>query len=122
MRDRISTILAALSATGLLTGCSFLGASYAVTDAALATRTESALGLAAGEFTISDRVDEGTTTRYKVSTAEGRRFNCFVGGALSVMGKTVSEAVCTPMGAPAAASSAGSSAPCDALRRAAKQC
>lgn len=88
------TFLTALLAAAATTGC----ASIAVTDEAIADRTAFALGLAKGDFTISNRVDDGTTTRYSVKTKAGQEFNCFVGGSISVLGRVVSEAICTKKG------------------------
>ncbi len=87
------TCLLALSAA-LTTAC----ASVAVTDQAVVDRTAFALGLDKSAFTISNRVDEGTTTRYSVRTKSGQDFNCFVGGSISVIGRSVSEAICTKKG------------------------
>jgi hypothetical protein len=78
----------------LAAGC----ASIAVTDEAIVDRTAFALGLGKGDFTISNRSDEGTTTRYSVRTKAGQDFNCFVGGSISVLGRSVSEAVCSKKG------------------------
>lgn len=89
----LSLLCAAALATA---GC----ASLAVTDEAIVDRTAFALGLAKGDFTISNRTDEGTTTRYAVKTKSGQEFNCFVGGSISVLGRVVSEAVCTRRGEP----------------------
>lgn len=83
-------VFAALAATGC--------ASIAVTDDAIVDRTAFALGLAKGDFTISNRTDEGTTTRYSVRTKSGQDFNCFVGGSIGVLGRSVSEAICTKKG------------------------
>lgn len=83
-------VFAALAASGC--------ASIAVTDEALVDRTAFALGLAKGDFTISNRTNEGTTTRYAVRTKSGQDFNCFVGGSIGVLGRTVSEAICTKKG------------------------
>lgn len=88
------TTLAALTAAVFSAGC----ASIAVTDEALVDRTAFALGLAKGDFTISNRTDEGTTTRYSVRSKAGQEFNCFVGGSIGVLGRTVSEAICTKKG------------------------
>ena len=79
-----------------LTAC----ASLAVKDEAIVDRTAFALGLNKGDITISQRVDEGTTTRYSVRTRSGQDYNCFVGGSFSVMGRSVSEAICTRKGEP----------------------
>lgn len=84
--------LVALSAAGC--------ASVAVTDQAIVDRTAFALGLDKTAFTISNRVDEGTTTRYAVKTKAGQDYNCFVGGSFSVVGRSVSEAICTRKGEP----------------------
>ncbi len=87
---------AGLVVVGML-GC----ASVAVSNDALVDRTAFALGLAKSDFTISQRVDEGTTTRYQVRTRAGQEFNCFVGGSISVIGPSVSEAICSRKGEPA---------------------
>ncbi len=102
-------------------------ASAAVTSDALEDRTSRALGLERGQFTISERVDEGTATRYAVLAKSGRRYNCTVGGSFNVLGRVVSDAICTEMGKPAgAANSAPTGAPntatCNALLRAAGKC
>lgn len=81
-------------ALALTSGC----ASIAVTDDAIVERTSFALGLAKGTFTIENRVDDGTTTRYSVKSNRGEQFNCFVGGSISVIGRSVSEAICTKKG------------------------
>jgi hypothetical protein len=73
-------------------------ASLAVTDEAIVDRTAFALGLDKSAFTVSARVDDGTTTRYAVRTRAGQEYNCFVGGSISVLGRSVSEAVCTKKG------------------------
>ncbi len=91
-------LLAALVVTAAASsGC----ASVAVTDQAIVDRTAFALGLDKTAFTISGRVDEGTTTRYAVKTKAGQEYNCFVGGSFSVLGRSVSEAICTRKGEPA---------------------
>ena len=97
MKSDLSMLLltAALAVgSAFTTGC----ASIAVTDEAIVDRTAFALGLGKGDFTVSNRVDDGTTTRYSVKTKSGQDFNCFVGGSISVTGRTVSEAICTKKG------------------------
>ncbi|MGE0675189.1 MAG: hypothetical protein AB7O64_19270 [Methylibium sp.] len=84
----------ALLIAALATGC----ASLAVTDEAIIDRTAFAIGQNKGDFTISNRTDEGTTTRYSVRTKAGQEYNCFVGGSFSVLGRSVSEAICTKKG------------------------
>lgn len=76
-------------------------ASIAVTDDAIVDRAAAALGLNKGEFTVSNRTDEGTTTRFQVRTKTGQEYHCFVGGSISVLGRSVSEAICNKRGEPA---------------------
>ncbi|GAB4560072.1 MAG: hypothetical protein IV105_06675 [Rhizobacter sp.] len=91
------TLLVALAVAAVAAaGC----ASMAVTDQALVDRTAFALGLDKSAFTISNRTDEGTTTRYAVKTKAGQEYNCFVGGSFNVTGRSVSEAICTRKGEP----------------------
>lgn len=87
---------ALLVTTALSAGC----ASLAVTDDAIVDRTAFALGLGKSDFTISNRTDEGTTTRYSVRTKTGQDYNCFLGGSFSVLGRSVSEAICSKKGEP----------------------
>ena len=86
--------IASLLILVLVAGC----ASIAVTDQAIVDRTAFALGLDKTDFTISNRVDEGTTTRYQVRTKSGLEHSCFVGGSFNVLGRSVSEAVCSKKG------------------------
>ncbi len=115
-------MIATLAFAGLLQGCAMLGAERNVSDADLIPRTETAIGLSASQFTISDRTNEGVTARYKVKTSTGKQYNCFVGGSLTGIGKSVSEAVCTPLDGSAPAAQPASGKPCDALSRAAGRC
>jgi hypothetical protein len=85
-----STLLIAL----LAVGC----ASVAVTDSAIEERTAFALGLQRGSFTISERKDDGVRTQYAVQTKAGQRYNCYVAGSFSVIGRTVSDAICNKPG------------------------
>lgn len=87
--------LAAVPALALLLGgC----ASVLISQDHLQQRTATALGLDAGEFTISNRSDEGGTTRYQVRTRAGQTYFCSVGVAASVLGRTVTDALCTRKG------------------------
>lgn len=81
----------------VLTGC----ASLSITDDKIAERTALALGLNAGSFTVHDRQDEATSTRYLVKTKGGEQYNCTVGGFISLFGRVVSDAICTKRGEPA---------------------
>ncbi|WP_346288291.1 hypothetical protein [Zoogloea sp.] len=107
----------------LLLGSGMVGcASVAVTDDAIVQRTAFALALDSKDFTVSNRVDDGTTTRYQVRTRAGRQYNCFVGGSISVLGRTVSEAICTETGRDGAARPAATPGGCNALLKAAGKC
>lgn len=80
-----------------IAGC----ASMAVTDEAIVDRTAFALGLNKGDITVSNRQNDGTTTRYNVRTKSGQEYNCFIGGSFNVLGRSVSEAICNKKGEPA---------------------
>lgn len=84
-------------ALSLLAGC----ASMVVSDDVIVQRTAFALSIDASSFTISSRMDEGTTTRYSVTTKTGRKYHCFLGGSISIAGKSISEAICNALGEPA---------------------
>jgi hypothetical protein len=92
----IKNAAALLCSAAIAAGC----ASIAVTDEAIVERTAFALGLNKGDFTVNNRTNEGTTTRYSVRTRSGQEYNCFVGGSISVVGRSVSEAICTKKGEP----------------------
>lgn len=88
-------LLLTMLATALISsGC----ASIAVTDRALVERTSFALGIAKEDFTISNRVDEGAASRYVVRTKSGQTYRCLVGGSIGLLGRAVSDAVCTKDG------------------------
>ncbi len=111
----IAAVIAAIT-----TGC----ASVAVTEDALQQRTAFALSLEKNDFTISDRADNGVTTHYKVTTKAGKKYNCYVEGSVSVVGRVVSDAICRDA-AGAANASPNSGAPnpsCNELLKAAGQC
>ena len=76
----------------LCSGC----ASVAVTDNTLEQRTANATGMAVGSFTMTDRVDDGLTTRYLARGKSGQTFNCYVTGTVSFLGRQVSDAQCYP--------------------------
>ncbi|MET3497329.1 hypothetical protein [Variovorax boronicumulans] len=125
---------ALLMAAALAGGC----ASTAVTDDAIVTNTSRALGLPPSAFTISNRADSGVQTTFIAKTDGGRTYNCYVEGAVSMVGRVVSDAVCQEMrqtDAPASARRGGNARPaagtapapaptqaCNALLRAAGRC
>lgn len=111
-----SWLLGGLACAGIV-GC----ASVAVTDDAIVQRTAFALNVEHKDLTIYNRVDDGTTSRYQVKTRAGRQYNCYVGGSISVLGRTVSEAICTETGRDGAARPAAP-AGCNALLKAAGKC
>ncbi|MFZ3118563.1 MAG: hypothetical protein WA159_09605 [Variovorax sp.] len=115
--------LSAFAVVVALAGC----AATAVTSDALQKNTAFALGVDSSAFTISDRVDEGVKTTYRVATRSGKTYSCYVTGAISITGRNVSDAICTEMGKPAGATAgpAGRStnpANCNALLKAAGRC
>ena len=73
-------------------------ASMAVTEESLEQKTAFALGLDKGEFTISNRVDDGLQTNYVVKTKKGQVYNCYVTGTIAIMGRVVSDAMCNKKG------------------------
>lgn len=90
-----------------------------VSDDAIVQRTSAALGMEVGTFTISDRVNESMIVRYKATTNAKHVYNCTMGGSVSLLGAVPSDAICTPMGAAAAAAMASQ---CNALLKAANKC
>ncbi|MDR3159225.1 MAG: hypothetical protein LBU11_09525 [Zoogloeaceae bacterium] len=109
----------AVICAGLLSGC----ASVAVTQDVLQRNTAHALGIEVGAFTISDRVDEGVKTSYRVKTKAGRQYSCYVTGVMSYAGRTVSDALCTELGGgKKPASGGGKGQQCNDLLKAAGKC
>ncbi len=96
LSTRLLTVTLAAGAS-FTTGC----ASIAVTDDAIVERTAFALGLSKSDFTVNNRVNEGATTRYNVRTKSGQEYSCFIGGSIGLLGRAVSEAVCSKKGEPA---------------------
>jgi hypothetical protein len=94
MKINRTPALAALAPLVFAAGC----ASLAVSDEAIVERTAFALGLDKGSFTIENRVDDGVATRYSVKTKRGDQFNCTLGGSISVIGRVVTDALCTKKG------------------------
>jgi hypothetical protein len=105
-----------------LIGC----ASVAVSNDAIETNTAQALGLQKGAFEVTDRVDEGLKSTYNVRTVKGRTYSCYVTGTISVMGRVVSDAMCseTGKGVKPGAAPATQTSPkeCNALLKAAGRC
>ncbi len=76
-------------------------ASTLIGDDVIADRTASALGMNKSDFTIGSRSDDGSSTRYQVRTRTGQEFNCSVGVTVSVLGRQVTDALCSKKGEPA---------------------
>jgi hypothetical protein len=72
-------------------------ASISTTDDAVKTRAASALGVSASDVEISDRRNSGVRTDF-VAKANGKVYNCYVTGAVSITGRTVSDAICNAQG------------------------
>lgn len=82
----------------LLVGC----ASMVVKEEHIVKKTAMALGLQKGDFTISDRVDDGLQTTYTATTKAGKKYNCYVEGSFSFgTGGVVTDAICSEPGKPA---------------------
>ncbi|WP_374658129.1 hypothetical protein [Inhella sp.] len=90
----MTRLLCPLAACLLLSAC----AATLINPQHLQDRTSRALGLESSEFTISQRSDEGGTTRYQVRTRSGQEYHCSVGVAPSILGRTVTDALCTRKG------------------------
>ncbi|MBZ0067862.1 MAG: hypothetical protein K8F26_03530 [Thiobacillus sp.] len=114
------TLASVAAFVALASGC----ASVAVSNDAIEQNTAQALGLAKGSFTIADRVDDGVKASYTVKTNTGKQYACYVTGSVSVVGRVVSDPICSEVGKsgkPAAgAGAAGGS--CNALLKAAGKC
>lgn len=83
--------LAALLSTA---GC----ASTLIGQDDLAERAAAAVGVSVGEITISQRVDSGGSTRFQARTKSGQAYNCSIGVVVSVLGRQVTDAICTRHG------------------------
>lgn len=122
----IARTLVRAAVTAILLAASSGCASVAVTSDSIEERTAFALGIGTQDFTISDRVDSGVRTDYRVQTRDGARYACYVTGIISVIGRNISDAICSRQGAateaakPADAGSAPAS--CNALLKAAGKC
>lgn len=128
---RLVTVSVVLAAA-FTTGC----ASMAVSNDAIEQNTAFALGLEKGTFAISNRVDEGIKSTYSVKTDTGKKYSCYVTGAVSIAGRVVSDAICNEIGKPTemakpaeigkpakpAKPKNGTGASCNALLKAAGKC
>ena len=94
MQITIGAHTSAWTLAALCSGC----ASVAVIDNTLEQRTANASGMAVESFTITDRVDDGLTTRYLAKGENGKTFNCYVTGTVSFMGRQVLDAQCNSPG------------------------
>ena len=125
--SRILTTTLAAAIAAVCAGC----ASVAVTNDAIEERTAFALSLSKGAFNITNRVDDGLRSSYSVTTNSGKKYNCYVSGTVSVVGRVVSDAICNEVGGGVGVSGGpgktnptgnASSAPCNDLLKAAGRC
>lgn len=100
-----------------LTGC----ASVAVSDSDIEQKAAQTLGLQKGSFKVSDRMDNGIQTHFSVQADSGEKYSCYVTGAISVVGATVSDAICNSATA-AASKPQTDGEQCNALLKAAGKC
>jgi outer membrane murein-binding lipoprotein Lpp len=111
---------AVLSAALLASGC----ASVAVTDDAIQRNTAVALGVDSASLVVSNRVDEGVKTTYIAKTTAGKIYNCYVTGTVSVVGRVLSDVMCTEFGKSSAPKTKQpvNARSCNALLQAAGRC
>lgn len=109
---KYAALALAAAFAAMASGC----ASVAVSNDAIEQNTARTLGLSKGSFSISDRVDDGLKASYTVRTGAGKRYACYVVGTVSVVGRVVSDPICSEGGKPAAGGS------CNALLKAAGMC
>ena len=104
------------------TGC----ASVAVSNDSIVNSTAMALSIDKNAFTVSDRVDSGIKTTYTVKTNSGEKYSCYVTGSVSIVGRTVSDAICSKPGTEANKKAtdqpAKNDSSCNALLKAAGKC
>ena len=116
-------VISMLSVFGVV-GC----ASVAVTEDAIVSSTAMALSADKSTFTITDRVDSGIKTTYNVKTNSGEKYSCYVTGTVTVVGRTVSDAICSKVGGSSGSTEkpadkpAKSDSSCNALLKAAGKC
>lgn len=118
MKNKVLASSVCACAVSVLSGC----ASVAVTDDAIKTNTARAISADPSTLVISERSDSGIQTSYKAITADGRSFNCYVTGMVSVVGRTVSDAICSPAAPISTTNLAPATSQCNALLKAAGKC
>ncbi len=73
-------------------------ASVAVNESSILDHTAATLGVSPSQLTISDRQDAGIKTSYKAKVTGGKIYNCYVTGMYSLVGRVVSDAMCSEPG------------------------
>lgn len=127
LRSFVTRTVPLAASVAVLAGCA-----ATIDQDGLEQRTAQAIGRSVGQFTISDRSEEGAgRINYTASTRDGKAYSCYLYGATGFQrvmsfGQTPhSDAICTPMsgkkGQPAPAVK-GAGAECNALLRAAGRC
>lgn len=98
-------------------------ASMAVTDDAIRINTARALSADPATLAISERSDRGIQTNFKARTADGRAYDCYVTDMVSIVGRTVSDAICSPVASTSSMVKPSQAAvQCNALLKAAGKC
>lgn len=96
MKFRSILALSAFSAVVVLsTGC----ASQLLSDDRLTSNTAQALGVPAGDVTVSNRQEQGTNTTYNAKTRAGVEYSCSVNGGGILAAGMVQGAQCAKKGA-----------------------
>ena len=113
---------AVIVAATILTGFTSCHALAEVSADKIEQRTAFTLGLEKGAFTIFDLVDEGIRTNYAVKTNTGKKYNCYVTSAPSILGSVVSDAICQEIGRAAKQETKTDGSACNALLKAAGKC
>ena len=132
-RSFIPRVVPLAAALALLAGCA-----ATIDQDGLEQRTAQAIGRSVGQFTITDRSEEGAgRINYTASTRDGKVYRCYLYGATGFQkamsfGQTPhSDAICTAMAGGAGkgnpppaqpAAAKGSGPECNALLRAAGRC
>lgn len=87
---KISHAVSILTMITLNAGC----AAVAVTDSAILENTAAALATKPSNITIANRVDNGVQTAYIAKTTNGKVYNCYLTGTISMLGRATSQAMC----------------------------
>jgi hypothetical protein len=87
----MKTIFAIVLAV-LISGCA------SVPESTMERKTARALGLRENQIQIFDIEREGVETSYTVKTTTGKTYSCYMTAAYSMVGRAVSDAICSSVG------------------------